>query len=208
MIVTDNTVTPAKVTTTTYIGGFVYENDILQFLGHEEGRIRTVFKTGSPVSYVYDYFLKDHLGNVRAVLTEQTDFSMYTATMETESAATETALFSNLDETRTAKPVGYPQDETASANKNVAKLNAKDGGKKIGPSIVLRVMAGDTIQIGARAFYKSTGPKNNKAATPEDMVASLLQAFGGHGSSEASMPPGRRRTWGRSGTSTAMITSA
>ncbi|HEU4554192.1 MAG TPA: DUF6443 domain-containing protein [Chitinophaga sp.] len=185
-IVTDNTVTPAKVTTTTYISGFVYENDILQFLGHEEGRIRTVFKTGSPVSYVYDYFLKDHLGNVRTVLTEQTDFSMYTATMETESAATETALFSNLDETRTAKPVGYPQDEAASENKNVAKLNAKDGGKKIGPSIVLRVMAGDTIQIGARAFYKSTGPKNNKAATPEDMVASLLQAFGGQGSPDAS----------------------
>jgi hypothetical protein len=116
------------------------------------------------------------------VLTEQTKFSMYSATMETAQAATETALFSNVDEIRTVKPIGYPQDATTSKNNFVAKLNAKDGGKKIGPSLVLRVMAGDTVQIGARAFYKSTGPKNNKAATPEDMVASLLQAFGGTGS--------------------------
>jgi len=185
-IVTDNTVTPAKITTTTYIGGLVYQNDTLQFVSHEEGRIRTVFKNATPVSYVYDYFLKDHLGNVRTVLTEQTDFSMYAATMETEQAATETALFSNLDETRTAKPAGYPQDETTPGNHDVAKLNAKDGGKKIGPSLVLRVMAGDTIQIGARAFYKSTGPKNNKSVSPEDMVASLLQVFGGTAASSSS----------------------
>ncbi|SEN89599.1 RHS repeat-associated core domain-containing protein [Chitinophaga rupis] len=184
--VTDNTGTLAKITTTTYIGGFVYQNDSLQFVSHEEGRIRTVFKNATPVSYVYDYFLKDHLGNVRTVLTEQTDFSMYAATMETEQAATETALFSNLDETRTAKPVGYPQDETTPDNHDVAKLNAKDGGKKIGPSLVLRVMAGDTIQIGARAFYKSTGPKDNKTVSPEDMVASLLQVFGGAAGSSTS----------------------
>jgi len=184
--VTDNTVTPAQITTTTYISGLVYQNDSLQFVSHEEGRIRTVFKDATPVSYVYDYFLKDHLGNVRTVLTEQTDFSMYVATMETGQAATETALFSNLDETRTAKPVGYPQDETTPDNHDVAKLNAKDGGKKIGPSLVLRVMAGDTIQIGARAFYKSTGPKNNKSVSPEDMVASLLQVFGGAAASSSS----------------------
>src|SRR5690606_38221172 len=91
-----------------------------------------------------------------------------------------------VEETRTAKPVGYPQDETTSKNEFVAKLNARSGGKKIGPSLVLRVMAGDTIQIGARAFYKSTGPKDNKSVTPEDMVASLLQAFGGENSGNAS----------------------
>ncbi|KAA2239229.1 RHS repeat-associated core domain-containing protein [Chitinophaga agrisoli] len=178
-VVTDNLGTTPKIITTTYIDGLVYQNDTLQFLAHEEGRIRTVFKTGNPVSYVYDYFLKDHLGNVRTVLTEQTDFSMYTATMETESAAKEAALFSNTEETRTDKPAGYPQDETSPQNKSVAKLSAKEGGKKIGPSIVLRVMAGDTIQIGARTFYKSVGPGNNKPATPEDMVASLLSALGG-----------------------------
>jgi RHS repeat-associated protein len=178
-IVTDNTTTPPKITTTDYIGGFVYQNDSLQFLSHEEGRVRTIFRTGQPVDYAYDYFLKDHLGNVRMVLTEQTEFSMYAATMEVENAPLEAALFSNIDETRTVKPVGYPQEDTSLQNAFVAKLNAKDGGRKIGPSIVLRVMAGDTVQIGARAFYKSTAPVDNKSATPEDMIASLVQAFAG-----------------------------
>lgn len=185
-ITVENTAAPAKTTVTDYIGDFVYQNDTLQFLGHEEGRIRTVFKTGQPVSYTYDYFVKDHLDNVRTILTEQTDFNMYAATMETESAAMETALFSNVEETRTAAPVGYPQDKTTTTNKFVAKLNAKDGGKKIGPSLVLKVMAGDTIQIGAKAFYKSTGPKDNKTVTPEDMIADLIQSFGGQASSSAS----------------------
>jgi len=177
-IVTDNTVTPAKITTTDYIGGIVYRNDTMELIGHEEGRIRPVYVAGQPVRYYYDYFLKDHLGNVRTVLTEQTDLSLYTATMETANAATEVALFSNVEETRAEKPVGYPEDQMVDSNQYVAKLNAKNG-KKIGPSLVLKVMAGDTIQIGARAFYKSNGPKENKSISPEDMVAGLLQAFGG-----------------------------
>jgi RHS repeat-associated protein len=182
-IVTDNTATPAKVTSTTYIGGFVYQNDTLQFLPHEEGRIRTVFRTGDPVAYVYDYFLKDHLGNVRTVLTEQTDFTMYAATMEREAAAQEVALFSNVEETRAETPSGYPVDQTTAANKFVAKLNAKAGGKKIGPSLVLRVMAGDTVQINAKAFYKSQGPADNGHTAPvEDVVTGLVQAFDGNAS--------------------------
>lgn len=179
--VTDQTVTPNRTTVTNYIGGFVYKSDTLQFINNEEGRMRTVFNGTNPMKYVYDYFMKDHLGNIRAVLTEEPDLSIYSASMETAQATTENALFSNLDDTRTAKPAGYPQDQTTQKNDFVAKLNAKDGGKKIGPSIVLRVMAGDTVQIGAKAFYKSIGSKDNKSVTPEEMVAALLQAFGGGG---------------------------
>jgi RHS repeat-associated protein len=185
--VTDNTVTPAKITTTDYMGGFVYQNDTLQFLAHEEGRIRAVFQPGQPLAFKYDYFVKDHLGNVRMVLTEQTDFSMYAATMESSAAATETALFSNIDNTRSAKPVGYPSDESVGSNASVAKLTAANGGKKIGPSLVLRVMAGDTIQIGAKAFYKSTGPqsKNTPTAPAESILADLVQVFSGGASTDA-----------------------
>ncbi|RAK33253.1 UNVERIFIED_ORG: RHS repeat-associated protein [Chitinophaga ginsengisegetis] len=185
-IVTDNTVTPAKVTTTDYISGFVYQNDTLQFLGHEEGRVRAVFAAGQPLAFKYDYFVKDHLGNTRMVLTEQTDFSMYAATMEAPAAATETALFSNVDNTRADKPAGYPVDESAGQNASVAKLTATGTGKKIGPSIVLRVMAGDTIQLSAKAFYKSGGPKEKEDGTTnaENILADLVQAFNG-GSGEA-----------------------
>ncbi|NJO25699.1 MAG: hypothetical protein HC867_07985, partial [Bacteroidia bacterium] len=81
-----------KNTTTTYIGGFVYENDKLQFFAHEEGRARVSEQTIAssyfcsdcpppgdvPVTtytatriYLFDYFIKDHLGNTRMVLTDE-----------------------------------------------------------------------------------------------------------------------------------------
>ncbi|WP_146865113.1 RHS repeat-associated core domain-containing protein, partial [Chitinophaga cymbidii] len=179
--VTDSTANPVKITTTDYMGGLVYEQDTLQFASHEEGRIRTVFKTGQPIQYFYDYFEKDHLGNIRLVLTEQPDSSFYLASMETESAAKENALFSNIEGSRSARPTGYPeQEKTTAQNEFVAKLNGNDPDRKIGPSIVLRVMAGDTIAIGAKAFYKSTAPvqKKQKLAPVGDMAAALVKAFG------------------------------
>ncbi|WP_090391202.1 RHS repeat-associated core domain-containing protein [Niabella drilacis] len=54
---------PQKVTT--YLDGLIFENDVLQHIAMEEGRIRP---NGS--SFVYDYFLKDHLGNVRMMIDE------------------------------------------------------------------------------------------------------------------------------------------
>src|SRR6185312_159713 len=81
-------------TTTTYIGGFVYESktygnsslaylqytDVLQFMPHEEGRIRPVKDANNNITgFVYDYFLKDHLGNVRMVLTEEQKIILYPA---------------------------------------------------------------------------------------------------------------------------------
>ena len=157
--VLDNSGSSPKTTVTDYAGAFVYRQDSLELIGHEEGRIRPIYKSGQPVQYAYDYFEKDHLGNVRTVLTDQTDFTMYAATMETEAAPQEAALFSNVEETRAEKPSGYPEDQTTQENLSVAKLNAKQGGKKIGPSLVLRVMAGDTVQINAKAFYKSQGQR-------------------------------------------------
>ncbi|NLR63695.1 RHS repeat-associated core domain-containing protein [Chitinophaga varians] len=185
--VTDNTGGVAKVTTTDYLGGLVYENDSLRFVSHEEGRIRPVYQTTGTPAFVYDYFAKDHLGNTRLVLTDSSNLSIYTATMETPSAAKENLLFSNIDNTRSNKPVGYPADESAGKNESVAKLTATGTGKKIGPSLVLRVMAGDTIQVSSKAFYKSNGPanKNNPVVPAENMVADLIAAFGGTTSADA-----------------------
>ncbi|WP_240915171.1 RHS repeat-associated core domain-containing protein [Chitinophaga oryziterrae] len=180
--VTDNTTSTPKITVTDYIGSFVYQQDTLQFLSQEEGRIRLVYNTGQPVSFTYDYFEKDHLGNVRVVLGTRSESSKYAATMETRATATENALFSNIDNTRTALPAGYPADNTTNPNTYVARLNAVNG-QKIGPSLVLRVMAGDTIQLGVKAFYKSTGTSTS-GTTSANMLAALLQAFSGSSVSE------------------------
>lgn len=67
--------------------------DKLQFTGHEEGRIRALYtNTATPntiTGFAYDYMLKDHLGNVRMVLTDELVTDMYpAATMETATATT------------------------------------------------------------------------------------------------------------------------
>ncbi|HVI44428.1 MAG TPA: DUF6443 domain-containing protein [Chitinophaga sp.] len=171
----DNT-SGGKVTVTDYDGGFIYQQDTLLYFAHDEGRVRLVYQSGQAPVYAYDYFEKDHSGNVRMVLTENTAISTYAATMETPVAAKENALFSNVDNTRSTAPAGYPGK--TNTNVSVAKLNAGNGAK-VGPSLVLRVMAGDTIQVGAQAFYKSTAVNKNSSSN-EEIVTSLLQALGGN----------------------------
>src|SRR6185312_16542614 len=73
--VNDHTGIGASVKSYLYIGDFVYLNDTLQYVLHEEGRIRYAkkinYSTGVPYyAFAYEYFLKDHLGNVRTVVTE------------------------------------------------------------------------------------------------------------------------------------------
>lgn len=166
----------SKTAITDYVSGFVYVQDSLQYMGHEEGRIRPAYALGQPVSYLYEYFEKDYLDNVRVVLGTETSANVYTATMETAAAEKETVLFSNVENTRTALPVGYPVDATTSPNAFVARLNKN--AYKIGPSLVLRVMAGDTISIGTKAFYKTVG-NNKQDATSQEMVRAVINAFSG-----------------------------
>jgi RHS repeat-associated protein len=144
-----------------YIGGFVYMNDTLQYVLNEEGRIRYTQKRNSTTgvlyyAYEYDYFIKDHLGNVRTVLTEGRDTASYQATMEPAAQVTENALFSNEYtpvNTILAKPAGF---DAVTANTQVSRLNGNTAiNKKTGPGLVLKVMAGDQVQINTYAFYNT-----------------------------------------------------
>ena len=55
-----------KQTVTLYLGAAQYVDDQLQFFGNSEGRTRV-----KDNGYVLDYFLKDHLGNTRLVISDQ-----------------------------------------------------------------------------------------------------------------------------------------
>ncbi|MES2560875.1 MAG: RHS repeat-associated core domain-containing protein [Bacteroidota bacterium] len=60
---------------TNYILDVVYEGNTPNLVMHEEGRIRKVANTSGPgTRYQYDYFLKDHIGNIRSVITETQTF--------------------------------------------------------------------------------------------------------------------------------------
>ncbi len=88
-----------KVTTTLYLMGN-YINDTLQFIGTEEGRARPKDST----SVVYDYFIKDHLGNVRMVLTEEAQTDAYpVASLETGNLTNEKKFYTGLDTGRVNK---------------------------------------------------------------------------------------------------------
>ncbi len=64
-LVVDNT--NGTTTTTQYLGGLIYQNDVLQYIAQEEGRIRI---NANNNDFIFDYFLKDHLGNTRMTITD------------------------------------------------------------------------------------------------------------------------------------------
>ena len=191
-------------TTTLYINGFVYQQtdtitnptggvDTLQFIAQEEGRIRWAYHkytTGtSAYGFEYDFFEKDHLGNTRMVLTQQKDTATYLASGEAAFRATESQLFANLTTTtiaRTAAP-GYPTDITiTNPNDTVFKVNGNVGGHKMGPSLLLKVMSGDKIDIAVQSFY-NTGTTSSPNTSITDVLASLATGIvnmtaGGKGS--------------------------
>jgi RHS repeat-associated protein len=170
--------------TTRYVAGFVYENDTLQFMGHQEGRLRFAkqyFQNGSSAfKYFTDYFLKDQLGNVRVVLSEQKDTAVYIATMEATYRATENALFANIPETaypKTAVPGGYPVDNTTTPNDSLARVNGS--GRKVGPSLVLKVMSGDKVDLAVKSYYRSGGTVGPSSDPLADILSSLASGIVG-----------------------------
>lgn len=202
-----------KITNTTYSGAFIYENSAattdaltsagqLQYFLMEEGRIRPIkLSDGSP-SYAFDYMLKDHLGNVRTVITDEQKTDVYpAATMETASKAIEMNYYSKIDETQF--PVGsindYPAGNTTDANEKVAKVLGNEN--KIGPGITLKVMAGDKFSLKVSSWWKTSGAANpGSPANPLlDLVSVLAPAIygipGTHGSlaelqNQATLGPG------------------
>jgi len=184
-------------TVTTYIGPFQYQGtqslstgssatpvDTLQFFGHEEGRVRVEADTTGGISvpsYKYDYFLKDHLGNTRLVLTDETQTDMYpAATMEVGDSATENLYYMNLDSTRSALPPGYPTDTTTNPNNYVAKVSSDGTVPAIGPGIVLKVMAGDQFSIRVSSWYRLNGTTPGTPVSPlTDLLTSLISGISG-----------------------------
>ena len=86
-------------TTTSYIGGFVYQQintatPTLQFFGHEEGRFRPSTYATAFGGFAADYFIKDHLGNTRTVLTDEQITNTYpAATLEDGAVTTEQGYY-------------------------------------------------------------------------------------------------------------------
>jgi RHS repeat-associated protein len=156
-------------TITDYINGFEYRNDTLQQIAHEEGRIRSKADT----AFVYDYFIKDHLGNVRTVLTDEQQTDAYPpASMEDHEIGNEKFFYSNLDTTQVRLPDKYPKDTYTEPNDYVAEVDGSTS--NLGPGILLKVMTGDKFNLRVSSWW--TGPQQSQG-TGNTIVASVIDAL-------------------------------
>ena len=199
-------------TTTDYVGGLVYESKAyingglsalgytnkLQFINHEEGRIRYFPAEGNePAKFEYDYFVKDHLGNVRMVLTEEREQDNYpAATLEGNpgniaDAVYEEKKYYNINDAYivdlTQNPVpglpGYPNNNGVLNNNPKGDANANSGKvyklhattNKTGLGITLKVMAGDQIDILGKSYWFNNG--GNYSERFPIPVSGILDAF-------------------------------
>ena len=212
-------------TTINYINGLVYESksythaslsslnyDQLQLIPHEEGRIR--FKpansTAVPAvaaSFAYDYFIKDYLGNIRMVLTEEVQQDKYpaatleglttdansaisfekkyytinTANVVDNSVATGITAYPNNNGVSNPYPSGNSGNTNVNANSaKLYKMLATTAGGVNGLGITLKVMAGDKIDIFGKSYYFQSNTAGTNYNIPvNDIITGLLGATGG-----------------------------
>lgn len=191
--------TPSTTTTTSYLGAFIYNNNSLQFINHEEGRLRYIppsAPSGTPPQttapeYYYDYMLKDHLGNVRAVLTDERKQDVYpAATLEEGATAIEGQYYdintANIANAPSNLPINYPNNNgiynnnpnsnTTANSQKMYKLNGSTP-VKTGLGITLKVMAGDVVNIFGKSYWfdNATSIDNNNPLST--VLNNLLTTF-------------------------------
>ncbi len=162
--------------TTLYLFG-IYEDDVLQFLPQEEGRIRPLRDAnGAITTFTWDYFVKDHLGNVRMVLSEEQKTDIYQAGMEDANRSFEVDLFgSKINTTVADKPtIPSPGFDSDNANQKVSKLNGSTAEGRVGPGVILKVMAGDKIKAKTYTWYKSSGMDNTTDPGLNAIIENIL----------------------------------
>jgi len=211
-------VTVAQTTITDYVAGRVYETkqiaanpaanyaDKLQFLGQEEGRIRATYtNTSDPnllTGFEYDYMVKDHLGNVRMVLTEEQHSQLYPiASLEDAKLSTEEGYYL-IDQSKivavsglTQPPPSYvndnglgnnPADPVFEAANSEKMYRLKGDENKTGLGITLKVMAGDEVNILGKSYWY----ENTQTAGPNVAPAVLSLLEGLLGSPSSTFIPG------------------
>ena len=137
-----------------YLGELFVENNVLQFINHEEGRV--VMNTSTPE---YQYFLKDHLGNIRTTLTTKQETESVTATLENATRKKELGQFLYLNEAVLIKSDLFNHTPN-SATKVSTRLSGHDGtngtkAERVGLERSISVMPGDVINMEVYAKYLS-----------------------------------------------------
>lgn len=173
-IVTDG----ADIKRTDYAGGFIYEDDELQFIQYEEGRIIPGETTSDP--FVYQYNLKDHLGNVRLSFTTVDEpADEYLATMEPSLDGFETDYlgFTNLDTSWSNDNYDHTDVLPETQYSYSARLNFSASPDIVGPAKLLEVVAGDQVAMEVYVGYNAYSPSNPDPVLGNDLIGAIAAAF-------------------------------
>lgn len=163
--------------TTDYIGEFVYENNTIAFISHEEGRIVADNSVGAPRPWEYQYFLKDHLGNVRTTFSEKKTTSEFKATLEDATQTDEQSTFKGY---KNRSPLSIFNHTTIGTYSQV--LNGGNN-NQVGLAKSFAVNPGDVIDMEVYAKYEAATTTSNSLSTLFNALAGTfaLNASGGTG---------------------------
>jgi len=146
---------------TDYLGEFLYQNDSLYFINHEEGRVvmKPLSAGEAGVRPEYQYHLKDHLGNVRLTFTTQPAIDQPVATFETVNAANEQSKFMRMDDARVINSALF--DHTNNGVTSYSERLSGSANEKTGIARSISVMPGDVINLEVYAKYVDASNSNN-----------------------------------------------
>ena len=151
---------------TDYVGEFVYQNDTLKFINTLEGRVVVT----DPVPE-YQYFLKDHLGNIRLTFSTKVEpAEVATATYEPANASAEQAKFLRLENARLVQSTLFDRTNGSAIGWSQRLSGATN--EKYGIARSLSVMAGDVISAEVWAKYIDPANPTNTAAI-QTLIAQL-----------------------------------
>jgi RHS repeat-associated protein len=119
----------------------------------------------------YQYHLKDHLGNVRLTFTSKTSSDIYTATLENNTQAVESATFRNYSRNN----FDLFDHTDAGATYTYSQLLNGGNGQQIGLAKTFSVMPGDTIKAEVYAKYRNL---SSTASNLSGFALALTSAFG------------------------------
>jgi RHS repeat-associated protein len=174
---------PSNENWTYFINGIEYEDNaagpILKNIATSEGRVRPKdpYSAINPnITFVYDYFIKDYLGSIRAILSEEYFDRRYLATMEDQNSNAEEDLFYNIAESREENPPNKPTDYSYTPDEKVSLLNAWLG-KPIGHAKLLEVNEGDNVSFTTKYFFEDAIPDTSSVRPIQSILNQLAGIF-------------------------------
>ncbi|MTI28749.1 hypothetical protein E1163_27570, partial [Fulvivirga kasyanovii] len=155
---------------TDYAGGYIYENDLLQYIMHAEGRIVPT----TDGSYEYQYFIGDHQGNTRTAFTTKPKEIVFTLNYENNESMPDDA---DLFEAVTTHENNLMDHTDAGTTAKHSQLLRGSEGERVGSVIAIPVGAGD--KVTAKAFAKYVEVTETLSGATTSIASTLVGAFTG-----------------------------